>query len=110
MKREKNRIIDEIKLKVQNTIDELKNEQKELRRAIEQNKLSHSQIQALRKRKIFTSDKMKVYVNIGISQSALVNIEAKKKEYQGDIPDSELHQILCSLSLEEVDKILKYST
>ncbi len=107
----KHQIVDEMKLSVQKSIDAIKDEQRELRRALEQQQLRDCQIHKLREQKLFTNDKMKIYAKIGVSQNALIEIEAIKQQNEGEIPENTLTQILCcTISLDEVDKILKQSS
>ncbi len=96
-----------MKFSVQKRINDIKNEQKKLRRALNQKLLSDSQIKKLSHRKIFTNDKMKIYGKLGVSKEDLKEIEKKKKQNKGDIPDSALSHILCfRLSLNEVNEII----
>ncbi len=107
----KQKIVDEIKLSVQNSIDNIKKEQKELKTALEEKKFSDSQIRTLNKRKMFTRDKMEIYANLGVSPTALREIEVIKQHNQGELSNRGLTHILCySLSLDEVHIILKQSS
>ncbi len=104
-------IVDEMTLYVQKIINDIKDELKELKRALKNNSLSNSQIQKLSKRKMFTKDKMEIYEKFGVSQDVLEDIEDYISQNQGDKPDSVLSHILCvKLSFDDVNIILKQSS
>ena len=107
----KKKILERIKLKVQENIETLNKEQTELQANLKIRKLDPQQLSKLLGRDLFTHDKVTRYKALGIEEKISENIISIKEKLGGKLNESGLKHILFEILTEEQVKIiLKHST
>ncbi len=103
--------VEKIKLKVQENIQYLKDEQICLQENLEKNILDTRQLSKLLSRDLFSPEKVERYKVFGIDGSLIEAIISIKKRSGGNMSEEGLKYILLNLlTIDEVGIVLKYST
>ncbi len=103
--------VEKIKLKVQENIQYLKDEQICLQENLEKNILDTRQLSKLLSRDLFSPEKVERYKVFGIDGSLIEAIISIKKRSGGIMSEEDLKNILLNrLTKDQVEIVLKYST
>ncbi len=103
--------VEKIKLKVQENIQYLKDEQISLQASLEKNDLDTKQLSKLLSRDLFNPEKVERYKVFGIDGSLVEKIISIKQKSGGNLSEEDLKYILLKLlTVDQVGIVLKYST